>query len=57
MFAVTGLVKYGVAHYVPPAARKKFTIGAPIRPNVQFHNADPIEVADIDDEYEDDSAD
>ena len=57
MVAVTGLVKYGVAHYVPPAARKKLTIGAPIRPNVQFHNADPIEVADIDDEYEDDSAD
>ena len=43
MFAVTGLVKYGVAHYDPPSERAKPTIAAPTRPGVKFHNTDPTD--------------
>ena len=35
----TGLFKYCVAHYEPPAPRKDMAISAPVRPAVQFEGA------------------
>ena len=59
MFAVTGLVKYGVAHYDPPSERAKPTIAAPTRPDVKFHNTDPTDAhvlePDVDEAGDDDS--
>ena len=59
MFAVSGLVKYGVAHYDPPPARAKPAIAAPTRPDVKFHNTDPTDALvlepDVDEAGDDDS--
>ena len=36
----TGLFKYGVTHYEPKAQGKCSAIAAPVRPAVQFRNAE-----------------
>ena len=52
LLAVTGLFKYGVAHYEPPASTQTGkAIKTPVRPAVEFHNAEAvIDIIELDED-------